>query len=69
MEIHASQPPKVTPPLNVEELVYQLESRVYSLEKEMQLTLNILCLVAIAGVYLGARWYMSNMAHIPGVGA
>jgi hypothetical protein len=45
----------------------RLENRVYSLEKEMALCVNLLTAAAIIALYFGYRWYVENVLTIPGV--
>lgn len=53
-----------TPSLN-EHL--QLEGRVYTLEKEMQMVSNILLIGIMVGGYFAYRWYFQYINSIPGV--
>lgn len=39
---------------------YRLESRIYSLEKEMSLVANLVTVVAVVGAYFLYQWYMQN---------
>jgi hypothetical protein len=48
----------------------RLEGRVYSLEKEMAMCMNILTIGLLVGGYFLYRWSTENMANtIPGVQA
>lgn len=45
-----------------------LEGRIYSLEKEMSLCLNLLTIGVVIAVYFGYKWYVDNvLTTIPGV--
>lgn len=46
----------------------QLEGRIYTLEKEMQMVSNLLLLGIMVGGYFAYRWYVQNVMSIPGVG-
>jgi hypothetical protein len=46
----------------------QIEGRVYTLEKEMQMVSNLLLLGIMIGGYFAYRWYVQNVMSIPGVG-
>jgi hypothetical protein len=45
----------------------ELEARVYTLEKDMQLVTNFMILGLCVSVYFGLRWYQQNVASIHGV--
>lgn len=55
-----------TIPANANEL-WELEGRVYQLEKELAFMSNIILLASLVAMYYGFRWYQENVGKIPGV--
>lgn len=54
--------------VETDEAYLRLESRVYSLEKELAFVSNLLVLGCIVAVYFGVKWYQENYGYdLPGV--
>ena len=49
--------------LNMTQEGYRLESRIYSLEKEMSLVANLVTAVALVGAYFLYQWYIQNYVN------
>lgn len=53
--------------LEMNQDILRMESRLYSLEKEMGLVANLVTIAAIVGAYYLYQWYLQRLATIPGV--
>jgi hypothetical protein len=47
--------------------LYALTGRVSRLEKDVEFLSTLLLTGVIVAAYFGVRWYMANVANIPGV--